>query len=132
MIDSWQSLIIMAQKTVDTTPETAGDAPGGILDNIPLLVFYIVIFGVMIYFMMIRPQKQEKARRADMMNSMKKGSKVITAGGIIGTIQKINDTSYVIESANTKLEIGKNGVSMVVSPEAEEESSKDNKNKSGE
>ena len=70
----------------------------------------ILIFFIM-YFFMIRPQvKKQKAHQA-MLQSLKKGDKIITTGGIYGKIVNIKDRSFVIQvSENTRIEITKNAV----------------------
>jgi len=56
----------------------------------PLLLF-IVIF----YFLLIRPQKKRQKQHQDMLNSIKRGDMVVTAGGIYGTVKDIKDDSFI-------------------------------------
>jgi preprotein translocase subunit YajC len=79
-------------------PAGGGDAGGlgGILGGpLPMLVLMFAIF----YFLLIRPQqKKQKAHRA-MLDALKKGDKVWTNGGILGTIVDIDGDNLTIEIA---------------------------------
>lgn len=67
--------------------------------NIIFLVFIILMF-VGMYFLSIRPQKKMQAKRAEMLQNMKKGDKVVTIGGMKGKIDEIN-----MDSKETVLDI---------------------------
>jgi preprotein translocase subunit YajC len=54
-----------------------------------------VLFGVF-YFLMIRPQRKRQKEQQKMLESIKKGDKVITAGGIFGTIESVDEDSMVV------------------------------------
>ncbi|WP_370739596.1 preprotein translocase subunit YajC [Acetomicrobium hydrogeniformans] len=74
----------------------------------PLLLF-IVIF----YFLLIRPQKKRQKQHQDMLNSIKRGDQVVTAGGIFGTVRDVKDDSFIIEvSDGVKVRVLKNAISM--------------------
>lgn len=60
--------------------------------SIVMIVLMIVIF----YFFMIRPQQKRQKEINNFRNSLKKGSKVLTAGGIHGTIAEISEKSNVV------------------------------------
>ncbi|HDL18345.1 MAG TPA: preprotein translocase subunit YajC [Bacteroidetes bacterium] len=76
------------------------------------LLPFILIF-VIIYFLMIRPQSKKQKETQKMISSLHKGDKVITIGGLYGTIVGIreNDGVLIIKIAdNTKVEISKTAV----------------------
>ncbi|HOJ81839.1 MAG TPA: preprotein translocase subunit YajC [Acetomicrobium flavidum] len=76
----------------------------------PLLLF-IVIF----YFLLIRPQKKRQKQHQDMLNSIKRGDMVVTAGGIYGTVKDIKDDSFILEiSDGVKIRILKSAISYTV------------------
>lgn len=80
---------------------------GGGWESMIMIVALIVIF----YFFMIRPQSKKQKEIKKFREGLTKGSKVITAGGIYGTIKDIKETSFVIEIAdNVKIRIDKNSV----------------------
>ena len=74
------------------------------------LVFMLLII-VVFYFFMIRPQVKRQKEQANFRNSLKKGDKVVTTGGIYGKITEVNDTTLIIEVAsNVVLKVDKNSV----------------------
>ena len=64
---------------------------------LPLIFFFILMFGAM-YFFTIRPQRKRQKEQEEMLMSLKKGSKVITSGGIYGVVDLIDDTSVVLKT----------------------------------
>jgi preprotein translocase subunit YajC len=62
----------------------------------PMIVFLVVIIGVF-YFLMIRPQRKRQKEHEEMMQNLHRGDKVITAGGIYGTIESISEDNVVIK-----------------------------------
>ena len=74
----------------------------GIGQFIPL----ILIFGIF-YFFLIRPQQKKVKEHKKMVESLKRGDKVITSGGVVGTIERIidNDKVEVLIAENVKVEI---------------------------
>lgn len=67
-----------------------------------LLVVYIVVFGAIMYFLMIRPQKNEQKRAAAMLNSLEKGDYVLTTSGFYGTVIDIQEDTVIVEFGNNK------------------------------
>ena len=72
-----------------------------------MLIMFVLIFAVM-YFFMIRPQKKQQKAIEAMRKSLTKGDKVITAGGIYGTIADIDETSVLIKvDGDVKIRVDK-------------------------
>lgn len=71
----------------------ANQAAGGGMGGILMIVALFVIF----YFFMIRPQQKRQKEIRKFRESLDRGSKVVTAGGIFGTIESVNDKYFVIE-----------------------------------
>ena len=72
-----------------------------------MLIMFVLIFAVM-YFFMIRPQKKQQKAIEEMRKSLTKGDKVITAGGIYGTIADIDETSDLIKvDGDVKIRVDK-------------------------
>lgn len=90
---------------------------GGLLGMLPT----IVIFGALLYFMIIRPQKKRQQNAQNLLNSLKVGDKVQTIGGFIGEIIKMEDDEYVILSEDSKVRVKKNAVAIRVNPVIETE-----------
>ena len=119
---------VVAQATETTTApatttetiaveETAAEAPeaapaGGGMSFWLMIVAMIAIM----YFFMWRPESKRRKQMENFRNNLKKGDKIITAGGIYGTVKEIQPTSLLIEvDSNVTLRIDKNMVAA--SPE---------------
>ena len=96
-----------------------------------MLIWLVVFFGI-IYFIIIRPQnKQQKARRA-MLDSLRVKDKVITIGGIHGTITKVKEDTVMIKVAdNVEIEFLRHAVQSIENRDYREEldSGKEKKSK---
>ncbi|MBO7306375.1 MAG: preprotein translocase subunit YajC [Bacteroidales bacterium] len=78
--------------------------------NWSFLLMMVAIFGVM-YFFMIRPQQKKQKEIEKFRNSLKKGDKVVTIGGIYGTVAEIKEKYVLVEvDANVKLRIDKSAI----------------------
>lgn len=80
--------------------------------------FSIVLMGLlilMIYFMMIRPQRKKDKADREMREAMKVGDEAITIGGIVGKIEKINEKTVVISTTagKNKIEFLKTAIASV-------------------
>ena len=78
-------------------PAATGDGTASSLGTSiwPMLIFIVVLFGLM-YFVLIRPQRKRQREHQDMLTELRKGTKVITAGGIYGQIESVSDDSFVL------------------------------------
>lgn len=83
---------------------TAGEQTGGFLGSLGIwgTVGYIVIFGVFIYFLMIRPQRKEQKKMNAMLSSMEVGDSVVTTSGFYGVIIDITDDDVIVEFGSNK------------------------------
>ncbi|MAG15114.1 MAG: preprotein translocase subunit YajC [Dehalococcoidales bacterium] len=61
-----------------------------------ILIFIGLIIGVF-YFLMIRPQRKRQKEHEELMIELQRGDKVITAGGIYGTVESLSDESVVLK-----------------------------------
>ncbi len=75
---------------------------GGTMETLLMLVVYILIFGVGIYFLMIRPQKKEEAKHNALLSSMEIGDSVLTTSGFYGVVIDITDDTVIVEFGNNK------------------------------
>jgi len=74
------------------------------------LIMIVLLFAIM-YFFMIRPQQKRQKEIQKMREGLKVGDKVVTAGGILGKIKDVNDTSFTIEIAdNVRIKVDKASV----------------------
>ncbi|MBU1194446.1 MAG: preprotein translocase subunit YajC [Proteobacteria bacterium] len=75
---------------------------------------FILVFAVF-YFLLIRPQQKKAKEHQAMINNLKKGMRIITSGGIYGTIQSIDDTTIGLEVAEkVKIKISRGNVAALV------------------
>ena len=99
----------------------AGDGPSLIesLGFIPM----IVIFGLLMYFMLYRPQKKQQKTMDEMRNSLQVGDEISTTSGILGKIIQIKDDFLIITTGSdkTKLKIAKWAVRSIDRREEDEE-----------
>jgi preprotein translocase subunit YajC len=74
----------------------------------------LVLIVVVFYFFMIRPQMKKAKDTKKYIEALKAGDKILTIGGIYGTIQKMNDDGTIIMAVEdgTKMKISKNAVSQ--------------------
>lgn len=72
---------------------------------------FVAIFVVMIYFLMIRPLKQRERQHDQMVDELRPGDTVITAGGVYGKVDTIDKDSMVLEvESGAKIRVTKGGV----------------------
>lgn len=81
--------------------------PGGGWSMWVMLIMIVVVM----WFFMIRPQRKQQKELQKFRESLKKGDKVVTIGGIYGTVQEIKDRTLLIEvDSNVKIKVDKNSV----------------------
>jgi len=79
--------------------------------SIVSLVVILGVFAAVFYFMLIRPQRKRQAKHTELVSSLKRGDKVVTAGGIFGEIDSIGDTSVVLTLEDgAKIRIAKSSI----------------------
>jgi len=98
-------------------PETAhamgatgaqGEGAGG---GSSMLIMLVAIFAIF-YFLMIRPESKRRKERQAMIDSLARGDKVVTIGGLYGDVQDVHDDKVVIRIAeNLKVEVAKTAIS---------------------
>ncbi len=71
----------------------------------------LILIVVVMWFFMIRPQRKQQKELQNFRDSLKKGDKVVTIGGIYGTVVEIKDKTVLIEvDSNVKLRVDKNSL----------------------
>lgn len=97
--------------TAPATPAGGGAAPSGGL--MTMLLPMAVVMGVLI-LMQVFTGKKEAKRRAEMMSSMKRGDRVQTSGGVIGTVAELYDDEVVIRLEEGRMRVTRNAISGVL------------------
>lgn len=91
------------------------------------MVTTLITFGAIIlifYFLIIRPQKKRDKEAKDMLASMKKGDKIVTIGGIRGTVAVVKESTVIVKvDDNARIEFSKNAISQILDRKPESSSS---------
>ena len=78
----------------------------------------IVVMIAIFYFLLYRPQKNAQKRRMSMLDSLEKNNKVMTIGGIYGTIVDLDDTNVKLKIAeNTVIEVARSSINSNLTKE---------------
>jgi len=92
-------------------PSQGGGSEGGFVST--LLMFGLII-GIF-YFLILRPQQKRQKERQKLLDAVKKGDKIITSGGLHGTVAGIDDKTLLVQVAdNVKLKFDRSAVSMII------------------
>ena len=92
------------------SPQGQGQG-GGMFSTLIMFALIILIF----YFMILRPQQKRQKEREKMLNDVQKGDKIVSAGGIHGTVVGLEDKSLLVQIAdNVKVKLEKSAVSSVI------------------
>ena len=104
-----------------STPAYAQDAAGGLLGSLagfsqflPILLIFVVF-----YFLMIRPQQQRQKSLKAMVAALKRGDRVVTAGGIVGVVQRVREGTDEVEveiAPNVRVQVVRDTISTVLKP----------------
>jgi preprotein translocase subunit YajC len=92
-----------------------------------MILVYVVLFGGIIYFMTIRPQRREKKAKEELYSAMQPGDSVLTTSGFYGVIIDIMDNTVIVEfgnNRNCRIPMQKDAIAAVEKPnlsKAEEE-----------
>ena len=111
----WNQLLLLAE----------GEGVGA---NPFTMLFPFLAIGVLFYFLMLRPQRNEQRRRQSMLSAVKKNDKVVTIGGIYGVVTNVRAeadeiTIKVDEAANAKLRMTLGSIARGLGDEKPEEKS---------
>ena len=100
------TLIFIAQAS--PAPSSPGGGLGGFIVPLTLMV-------IMMYFLMIRPQKKRQTEQQRLISSLKTGDRVVTIAGIHGLISNVKDTTVILKVAdNVKIEVEKSAITTVL------------------
>lgn len=86
----------------------AQDAPAGAAGSFTSFLLPMIIMVAIFYFLLIRPQQQKAKEHKALLANLKKGDRIITNGGIIGTIVNLDDQIVNLEVADkVRIEMGR-------------------------
>lgn len=90
------------------------------MESIIMIVLMVAIF----YFLLIRPENKRKKAMDQMRSALKKGDKIVTIGGIMGTIVRVTDESIVIETSEDRVRMELAKWSVMTNNTAQEKAQK--------
>ena len=106
-------LSIIATATQQATEATAKTAPNPFIQFLPFIAIIVLMF-----IFSIRSQKKQAAKRAEMMNTIVKGTDVLLANGIYAKIAEVGDKYYMVEVApNVVIKVVEQGIAQVIPQE---------------
>ena len=104
------SLVIVVASIGGCMPVEEGEEPGGIQSYVPIIILAVLMIA-MFYFLMIRPMRQREQKHDQLVQQLQKGDKVITAGGVYGEVDRIDEDSIVLTvESGAKIRVTKGGV----------------------
>ena len=96
--------------------QSGGDGTAALIANL----LPILAIGLVFYFIVIAPANKQRKKTQEMLTSLKKGDRVLTTGGIYGTIQSVEGESVYLKIAeNVKIKVARSAVSGVITGEGE-------------
>lgn len=94
----------------------SGEATMALIANI----LPIVAIGLVFYFIVIAPANKQRKKTQEMLSSVKKGDRVITSGGIYGTVQGVEaEVVYLKIAENVKVKVARSSITGIVTGETE-------------
>jgi preprotein translocase subunit YajC len=110
-----ESILLLAEEA----PPAKNAAQG----NLGELLFPIVALMFLWYFVLIRPQRKDKAKREDLLNAIKKNDQVVSIGGIIGTVVNLSEDEITIRvDDNTRIKMLRSSIQTVRTDSTKQES----------
>jgi preprotein translocase subunit YajC len=97
-----------------------GQDVAGLLGPATQFLPLILIFGVF-YFLLIRPQQQKQKELKAMLLAIRRGDKVVTAGGIVGVVQRVKENSNEVEveiAPTVRVSVVRETIASVIKPVA--------------
>lgn len=81
-------------------------ASSDLMSFLPLVVIFVLFF-----FMIIRPQMKQAREQRNMIAALQKGDEIVTSGGIVGKVTKVNENFVTVEiAANTEITVQKHAI----------------------
>jgi preprotein translocase subunit YajC len=94
--------------------QTAGDAGAGAGMLFQLMPFVLIF--VVFYFLLIRPQQKRAREQRAMLDAIRRGDRIVTGGGILGTVEKAEDNEITVTIAdNVKIKVLRGTIQQVLS-----------------
>ncbi|HET7558908.1 MAG TPA: preprotein translocase subunit YajC [Limnochordia bacterium] len=81
----------------------------------------LIVMGVLFYFLILRPQQRQQRERRNLLDSLRKGDRVVTTGGIFGDIVDVHEEVLDVQIApSVRIQVARGGIGRVVQRKGEE------------
>ena len=91
----------------------------GLGSGTSMTIIYVIAMFAVLYFLMIRPQQKRQKKTNSMLSSLKKGDKVVTIGGLHGTVLELdNDTVVIRVNEATKMTFDRSAIRSITNSAA--------------
>lgn len=119
------STALAADPAANTATPDMSQTMSGALPMIAIMVLF--------YFLLIRPNQKKIKEHNDMVSALRRGDKVVTSGGIIGTISKVEDDSIVVLeiAENVKVRVMRDTISQILNKTVANDNKSEDKASSG-
>jgi preprotein translocase subunit YajC len=105
----------------DLAYAAAAPPGGGSQSMLPTIVMVASMLAIF-YFLLLRPQQKQKQERERMLAAMKRGDRVVTTGGMHGTVTSLNEHTVVLRVADqVKIEFDRSAIGRVVAGQGEKD-----------
>jgi preprotein translocase subunit YajC len=95
--------------------QSSGGGSSTLVSFIPIVAMVLIF-----YFLVIGPANKQRKKTAEMLSALKKGDRVVTSGGIYGTVQGVeSETVYLKIAENVKVKVARSAISGLVAGESE-------------
>jgi preprotein translocase subunit YajC len=103
----------------DAFAQAGGSAPPDPKIALLLQLLQFLPLFIILYLLLIRPQQQQRKKMNEMLKTLKKGDRVLTSGGIFGTVIGVDEAKAVLKIADdVKVEFSKTAIVQVMATEA--------------
>lgn len=89
--------MLISNAIAQTAPAAAPGGAAGLMSFLPIILMFVVL-----YFLMIRPQMKRQKETKAMLEALKSGDEIITAGGVLAKITKVGDQYLTVEMGEAK------------------------------
>lgn len=104
------ALMILGMVTLGGCTTQEGSESGDSYSSYIMIIFMVLIFAAF-YFLLIRPQRKKQKEHGNLIESLQKGDKVVTIGGILGTIDSISEHEVILRvEGGNKLKMLKSSI----------------------
>lgn len=101
--------LILADAAAAAAPNLQQNPTAQLLGPVGMIILMVVMF----YFVLIGPQRKKAKEHATLLQGLRPGDKIVTNGGVVGTVVSVKERTIALRSAETKLEILKSAIAEV-------------------